>query len=80
MDGRNLASVLRAGYPGHKALLFRVFDPIARTDPENDPWNLEVPGPYHGEPEGVDENFAMVHRTVGSLLDRMFAQEPTARS
>ena len=79
MDRLNHAAVLRSGCPEHKALLFRVFDPVARADPENDAWNLEVPDPYHGGPAGFDENFAMVHRTVGALLDGMFAQDTTAR-
>lgn len=77
MDRRNLSSILRAGCPGHKALLFRTFDPIARADPENDPWNLEVPDPYHGGPAGFDDSFAMVRRTVQAMLDEMFAQDTT---
>lgn len=80
MDRQNLSAILRHGCPSHKALLFRTFDPISWPDPEQDPWNLEVPDPYHGGPAGFEDGFAMVHRTTRALLDAMFAQDATART
>lgn len=80
MDRQNLAAILRQGCPPSKALLFRTFDPTSWHAPEQDPWNLEVPDPYHGGPAGFEDGFAMVHRTTCALLDAMFAPDATARS
>jgi protein-tyrosine phosphatase len=50
----------------HKVRLMRDFDP--ETTPEAHP---EVPDPYHGNEQGFERVFAMLHRSCTALLDRL---------
>jgi protein-tyrosine phosphatase len=47
-----------------KVRLMREFDPEADGD-------LDVPDPYYGGQEGFEKTFAIVHRSVATLLDRL---------
>lgn len=49
-----------------KIVLMRDFDP--ETTPDTEP---EVPDPYYGDARGFDRVFEMLHRSCGSLLDRL---------
>jgi protein-tyrosine phosphatase len=66
MDRDNLEALegLRENADGRARIhLFRAFDP--------EPGDGEVPDPYFGGPDGFDQVFEMVDRTVERLLDRI---------
>jgi protein-tyrosine phosphatase len=50
----------------HKIRLMRAFDP--KATPGADP---EVPDPYFGDADGFEKVFDMLHRSCGSLIERL---------
>ena len=66
MDRQNLAAVeaLQRGHGGGANVRrLRDFDP--------DPGNGDVPDPYYGGPQGFDEVYALVHRSLEGLLEQL---------
>ena len=78
MDRRNRRDLLALGCPAPRLVLFRAFDPILISDEKGttERGNPDVPDPYDDEPDGpkFHEVFAIVHRTAGAMLDRLFPE------
>lgn len=69
MDKNNLHDILyldRHDRYGHKARLFREFDP--------EPGDYQVPDPYYGGRQGFDNVYAIAERTARLLLHRLIEE------
>ena len=65
MDQANCTTMRELGAPLEKVRMLRSFDPALATRQE---YELDVPDPYYGGPDGFEHMYKMIHSACEGLL------------